>query len=77
MQGSLGLWSSGTSHGYLNHNKITVDCDATYARELFGRPRQRLQFNDAVVEYMLLTARSCGGYVANITFLQSMDYVVE
>eukprot|EP00439_Symbiodinium_sp_Y106_P022897 s2239_g2.t2 len=66
LQGSLGLWSSGTNQP--NHNKITVDCDATYARELFGRPRQRLQFNAAVVEFMLLTARAYGGYVANLTF---------
>ena len=66
--GVPGLVEFGDEPWIPNHNKITVDCDATYARELFGRPRQRLQFNDAVVEHMLLTARSCGGYVANLTF---------
>ena len=44
--GVPGLVEFGDEPWIPNHNKITVDCDATYARELFGRPRQRLQFND-------------------------------
>ena len=56
-----------------NHNKITLSSEAEYARELFGRPRQRLQFHSALGQAMLATARTSGGYVEHISWFSKWD----
>ena len=56
-----------------NHNKIPLSSDAEYARELFGRTKQRLQFHSALGQAMLATARTSGGYVKHISWFSKWD----
>ena len=54
-----------------NSNKITVDIDRQYARELFRRPQARHHFISYMGELMLQQAP--GGYVSHIDFVHRFD----
>ena len=63
-----------------NHNKIGLSSyEEEYSRELCGRPKQRLQFHQAVLQAMLTTARPYGGYVQNLSFFnqRALDWTEE
>ena len=54
-----------------SNNKITVDLERQYARELFRRPQARQQFLSYMGELMLQQAP--GGYISHIDFVHQFD----
>ena len=56
-----------------NHNKISLDYRAEYARELFARPEARLQFHSYLGQCVLQTARTSGGYIGNLDYFNQWD----
>ena len=53
-----------------NSNKITVDSDRQYARELFQRPQARVHFFSYMGQLMLQKA---GGYIRNLEWSHKFD----